>query len=104
MYAIVQTGGKQYRVKPGDEVQIERLGVETGSSVELDRVLMISDGDSVQIGSPLVAGAKVTAEVLSEDKGEKMQVFRYKPKVRYRRLTGHRQKYTRVRINEILEA
>jgi large subunit ribosomal protein L21 len=104
MYAIVQTGGKQYRVAPGDEVQIERLGAEVGSSVELDRVLMIADGENVQVGSPVLAGAKVTAEVLGEERGDKIQVFRYKPKVRYRRLTGHRQTFTRVRISEIVGA
>jgi large subunit ribosomal protein L21 len=104
MYAIVQSGGKQYRVQPGDELDLDLMAVEEGSTVELDRVLMVSDGDSVQIGTPLVSGAKVVAEVIGEHKGEKIKVFRYKPKVRYRRLTGHRQSYTRVKINEIVGA
>jgi large subunit ribosomal protein L21 len=104
MYAIVQSGGKQYRVQPGDELDLDLMAVEDGSTVELDRVLMVSDGDNVQIGAPLVSGAKVVAEVIGEHKGEKIKVFRYKSKVRYRRLTGHRQPYTRVKINEIVGA
>ena len=104
MYAIVQSGGKQYRVQPGDELDLDLMAVEEGSTVELDRVLMVSDGDNVQIGAPLVSGAKVVAEVIGEQKGEKIKVFRYKPKVRCRRLTGHRQPYTRVKINEIVGA
>lgn len=104
MYAIVQTGGKQYRIQPGDVLEVERLSADEGSTVELDQVLMVGDGDNVQVGAPLVTGAKVVAEVLGEEKGEKILVFRYKRKVRYRRHTGHRQTYTRIRINEIVGA
>jgi large subunit ribosomal protein L21 len=104
MYAIVQSGGKQYRVQPGDELDLDLMAADEGSTVELDRVLMVSDGDKVQIGAPLVSGAKVVAEVIGEHKGKKIEVFRYKPKVRYRRHTGHRQPYTRVKINEIVGA
>ncbi|MFN0071007.1 MAG: 50S ribosomal protein L21 [Chloroflexota bacterium] len=104
MYAIVQAGGKQYRVQPGDELDLDLMAADAGSTIELDRVLMVSDGDNVQIGAPLVSGAKVVAEVIGMHQGDKIKVFRYKPKVRYRRLTGHRQRYTRVKINEIVGA
>lgn len=104
MYAIVQTGGKQYRVQPGDVLDVELLVADAGSTVELGNVLMVGDGDKVTVGTPLVDGAKVTAEVVGEKKGEKLRIFRYKRKVRYRRLTGHRQTYTRVKINEIVGA
>ncbi|MBX5490735.1 MAG: 50S ribosomal protein L21 [Chloroflexi bacterium] len=101
MYAVVETGGKQYKVEPGATVQVERLPAEVGSTVELDRVLLIGDGDEVQVGRPTVAGARVVAEVVAQEKGEKIIVFRYKPKVRYRRKTGHRQRLTRLLIKEI---
>ena len=101
MYAVVETGGKQYKVEPGATVQVERLPAEVGSRVELDRVLLIGDGDEVQVGRPTVAGARVVAEVVAQEKGEKIIVFRYKPKVRYRRKTGHRQRLTRLLIKEI---
>lgn len=104
MYAIVRTGGKQYRIQPGDVLNVELLSADESGTVELDQVLMVGDGDKVTVGAPLVAGAKVTAEVLGEARGEKIRVFRYKPKVRYRRATGHRQTYTRIRINEIVGA
>ena len=104
MYAIVQTGGKQYRIQPGDVLNVELLSADEGATIELDKVLMVGDGENIQIGAPLLSGAKVTAEVLGEARGEKLRVFRYKSKVRYRRTTGHRQKYTRIRINEIVGA
>ncbi len=102
MYAIVETGGKQHRVSPGDTIDVERLSVEKGSTIELDRVLLVADGDKLTVGTPIVEGAKVVAEVLGEGKGKKIIVFKYKPKVRYRRKTGHRQIYTRLAIKEIL--
>lgn len=101
MYAVVQTGGKQYKVEPGATLQVERLLADVGSTVELDRVLLIGDGDDVQVGQPTVAGARVVAEVVDHDKGEKIVVFRYKRKVRYRRKTGHRQALTRLLIKDI---
>ena len=101
MYAVVQTGGKQYKVEPGATLQVELLPAEVGSTVELDRVLLIGDGDDVQVGQPTVTGARVVAEVVSQDKGEKIVVFRYKRKVRYRRKTGHRQRLTRLLIKDI---
>ena len=103
MYAIVETGGKQYRVKPGDTLAVERLSGEPGETLDLARVLMIAgNGDSPRVGTPGVAGAVVRAEVLEHFRGEKIVVFRYKSKVRYRRKTGHRQSLTRLRITDIL--
>jgi large subunit ribosomal protein L21 len=104
MYAIVETGGKQYRVKPGDTVAVEKLAGEPGEILDLDRVLLIAgNGDrETRVGSPGVAGAVVRAEVLAHFRGEKIIIFRYKSKVRYRRKTGHRQSLTRLRITDIL--
>jgi len=104
MYAIVETGGKQYRVKPGDTIAVERLSGEPGEVLDLGRVLLVAgNGDaSTRIGSPGVDGAVVRAEVVEHARGEKIIVFRYKSKVRYRRKTGHRQSLTRVRITDIL--
>ncbi len=103
MYAIVETGGKQYRVKPGDTVAVERLTGEPGETLDLDRVLLVAgNGDPARVGSPGVDGAVVRAEVVEHIRGEKIIVFRYKSKVRYRRKTGHRQSLTRLRITDIL--
>jgi large subunit ribosomal protein L21 len=103
MYAIVETGGKQYRVKPGDTIAVERLTGEPGEVLDLGRVLLLAgDGDAARVGSPGVAGAVVRAEVVEHARGEKIVVFRYKSKVRYRRKTGHRQALTRLRITDIL--
>ena len=104
MYAIVETGGKQYRVKTGDTIAVERLSGEPGETLDLGRVLLIAgngDGET-RVGTPGVAGAIVRAEVVEHGRGEKIVVFRYKSKVRYRRKTGHRQSLTRVRITDIL--
>lgn len=101
MYAIIRTGGHQYRVAPGDTIEVERLEAETGSQVELGEVLMLSNDDGVQVGTPLVEGAKVVATVLRQGKGPKLVVFKYKPKKRYRRKTGHRQNLTMLSIKEI---
>ena len=103
MYAIVETGGKQYRVKPGDTIAVERVAGEPGEVLDLGRVLLVAgDGDAARVGSPGVAGAVVRAEVVEHARGEKIVVFRYKSKVRYRRKTGHRQALTRLRITDIL--
>ncbi len=101
IYAVVESGGKQYRVAPGQIVQVDQLNVEEGSTVELDRVLLIADDDRVTVGQPVVAGAKVIAEAVGDKRGSKIIVFKYKPKVRYRRKKGHRQTYTRLAIKEI---
>lgn len=104
MYAVVETGGKQYKVAPGQTVDVEKLPAEAGQTVELDRVLLISEDDKVAVGSPTVPGAKVIATVVEQVKGEKVIVFKYKPKTRYRRKTGHRQEYTRLAIKEIVHS
>lgn len=101
-YAIIQTGGKQYKVMAGQTIEVERLPVEEGGKVELDQVLMVSDGKKVSVGTPTVKGAKVVAEVAGNGKGDKAIVFKFKPKVRYRRMLGHRQPYTRLAIKEIV--
>ena len=100
-YAIIKTGGKQYRVKPGDELDVELLPNPVDSVAEFGEVLALSDGGEVTIGAPLVEGAKVTAQVLSHYKDKKLMVFKYKAKNRYRRKRGHRQTYTRLRIQDI---
>ncbi len=103
MYAIVETGGKQYRVAPGDTVSVELLSGEPGETLDLGQVLLVGgDGDKARVGSPGVDGAVVRAEVVEHFRGEKIIVFRYKSKVRYRRKTGHRQSLTRLRITDIL--
>ena len=104
MYAIVETGGKQYRVKTGDTIAVERLSGEPGDVLDLGRVLLVADnGDGqTRVGTPGVDGAVVRAEVVEHARGDKIIVFRYKSKVRYRRKTGHRQSLTRVRITDIV--
>lgn len=101
MYAIVKTGGKQYRVAQGDTVQVEKLAAEVGAEVTFDQVLTVVDGADVKIGKPLVAGAKVTAKVVEQGKADKIFVFKYKNKVNYRRRQGHRQPFTAVEIVKI---
>ena len=102
IYAVIQTQGKQYKVTPGQVIQVNHLSVEPGSLVELDRVLLIADEEERLIGQPTIQGAKVVAEALGEERGDKIIVFKYKPKVRYRRKRGHRQLYTRLAIREII--
>jgi large subunit ribosomal protein L21 len=102
VYAVVETGGKQYRVTKGQSLLVERLEGTKGDTVELDRVLLVADGDSLQVGQPTVPGAKIVATYSNEEKGEKIIVFKYKSKVRYRRKKGHRQNYTRLFIRDIL--
>ncbi len=102
MFAVVETGGKQYKVAPGDQLDVELLGIEAGQQFDLGRVLMVgSDGGEVLVGSPLVDGARVVATVVAEHRGDKLIVFKYKPKKRYRRKNGHRQMLTRVNIDDI---
>ncbi len=103
IYAIIETGGRQYKVNPGQTIDVERLDVAEGNTVELNRVLLIADGERVVIGTPTVDGAKVVATAKGEGKGKKVIVFKYKPKVRYRKKTGHRQLYTRLVIDKIVE-
>jgi len=102
-YAIVETGGKQYKVSPGQTIEVDRLPAAEGETVELSRVLLISDDGDAIIGTPTVEGAKVTATCLGEKKGNKIIVFKYKAKTRYRRKKGHRQLYTTLRIEDIVK-
>jgi large subunit ribosomal protein L21 len=104
VYAIVATGGRQYRVEPGMRLEVEKLNVEPGSEAELGEVLLIGDGDTVTVGQPTIAGARVLIDVLGEVKGKKIIIFKYKNKVRYRRKTGHRQRYHRIAIKDIVTA
>lgn len=99
--AVIETGGKQYLVAPKDKFIIEKLPVDAGSEVVFDKVLLTTDGDAVKVGKPYVAGAKVTAKVLTQQRGEKLTVFKYRAKSRYRRKTGHRQAETVVEIETI---
>jgi len=99
-YAIIQTGGKQYRVAEGDLIDVEKLDVEAGTDAKLD-VLLLADGDKVQVGSPLLSGAAVTAEVVDQHKGEKVVAFKYKRRKGYHRTVGHRRQLTRLKIKSI---
>jgi large subunit ribosomal protein L21 len=101
MYAVIETGGKQYRVELGNEIEVERLDVAAGDTIALERVLLIADGDVATIGRPVVEGALVSADVLRQDRGEKLIVFKYKPKARRRVKKGHRQELTVLRIADI---
>ena len=100
-YAVIKTGGKQYTVSPGQIVEVEKLDVEPGSEIELNEVLMVSDDGALKAGKPLVEGAKVLARVLAQDRDKKIVVFKYKPKKRVRKLTGHRQPFAEVKITKI---
>ena len=101
MYAVIETGGKQYRVEVGTELEVELLDVETGQAITLDRVLLVADGDESSIGRPLVADAAVSAEVLRQARGVKLISFKYRPKARSRVKKGHRQELTVLRITDV---
>lgn len=101
MYAIVETGGKQYRVSQGDVLRVEKLAAGEGEVVELDKVLLISDDNGVKVGNPYIDGAKVTVKVQGHGRGRKVIVFKYRPKKNYRRKHGHRQPYTEVVVENI---
>lgn len=100
MYAIIQTGGKQYKAAVGDEILVEKLDAEPGTEVSMD-VLLVADGDTVTVGKPFVEGVKATAKVLEQGKGKKVIVFKYKPKKNIRTKRGHRQPFTKVEITAI---
>ena len=101
MHAIIETGGKQYKVAEGDTLFIEKLSAEAGESVVFDKVLAVLDGDKATFGAPVVEGAKVNASVVKNGKGKKIMIFKYNPKKGYRRRQGHRQPYTKVTIGAI---
>lgn len=100
MYAIIATGGKQYKVEEGDVIRVEKLGVEAGQTVTFDQVLLVNDGET-KVGTPTLAGASVTATVVSEGKAKKVVVYRYKRKTGYHKKNGHRQLFTQVKIDKI---
>ncbi|HET8786006.1 MAG TPA: 50S ribosomal protein L21, partial [Candidatus Limnocylindrales bacterium] len=102
MYAVIETGGKQYRVEVGTELEVELLDGGAGDSIAFDRILLIADGDAASIGRPVVANASVSGEIVRRDRGEKVISFKYRPKARRRVKKGHRQELTVVRISDIV--
>ena len=103
MYAIIKTGGKQYRVQSGEQVRVEALSAEVGASVSLEEVLLVGSGDSVKVGAPLVSGAKVKATVVAHGRGDKVWIFKLRRRKHYQKSQGHRQSYTEVRIDDIIQ-
>jgi len=103
MYAVIKTGGKQYRVSPGESIKVETIEADVGSTVVLEEVLMVADGDAVKVGTPLVAGAKVSATVVSHGRGPKVHIFKMRRRKHYQKNQGHRQNYTEIRVDAINE-
>jgi large subunit ribosomal protein L21 len=101
MYAVILTGGKQYKVAPGDVVKVEKLEAKKGDTVEIKDVYMIADGDKVSVGKPTLASAMVTAEVMGDVKGEKILIFKHRRRKGYRNTKGHRQNYTTLKVKDI---
>ena len=101
MYAVIKTGGKQYKVAAGDKVKVEKLTGDVGSTVVIDKVLLIADGETTTIGAPLVAGAKVNATVVSHGRNDKVMIFKMRRRKHYRKTQGHRQSYTELQIDTI---
>ena len=101
-YAIIESGGKQYKAVEGSMIEVDRLPGEVGEAVELDQVLLLVDGEEVKVGTPTLVGARVSGKVAAQFKGPKVVIFKYRPKKRYRVKTGHRQQYTRLQIDSIL--
>ena len=104
MYAVIQTGGKQYRVKSGERLKVESLAAEVGAAVSFDRVLMLGEGDGVRVGAPFLDGAAVKATVVAQGRGEKIRIFKLRRRKHFAKTQGHRQGYTEVRIDEIVGA
>ena len=101
MYAVIKTGGKQYRVAAGEKIKVEQIPAEVGSEITLDQVLMVGEGESVRIGTPLVSGASIKATVLSQGRHATIQIFKMRRRKHYQKHQGHRQNYTELRIDEI---
>ncbi|MCL2161430.1 MAG: 50S ribosomal protein L21 [Betaproteobacteria bacterium] len=101
MYAVIKTGGKQYRVAAGEKIKVEQIPADVGSQITLDQVLMVGEGESVKIGTPVVAGATVTASVLSHGRHDKVRIFKMRRRKHYQKHQGHRQNYTEIRIEAI---
>jgi large subunit ribosomal protein L21 len=101
MYAVIKTGGKQYRVAPGENIKIESLEADVGATIVLDQVLMVADGEAVKVGTPTLAGAKVSATVVSHGRGPKIRIFKMRRRKHYQKTQGHRQNYTEIRVDAI---
>ena len=101
MYAVIKTGGKQYRVTTGEKLKVEQIPADIDSQLDLDQVLMIADGDDVTIGNPVIAGAKVTVSVVSHGRGDKIRIFKMRRRKHYQKHQGHRQNYTEIRVDAI---
>jgi len=101
MYAVIKTGGKQYRVSAGNKIKVEQIPADVGSEITLDQILMVGEGESVKIGSPVVAGAAVKATVLSHGRHDKIKIFKMRRRKHYQKHQGHRQNYTEIRIDGI---
>jgi large subunit ribosomal protein L21 len=101
MYAVIKTGGKQYRVAPGEKIKIEQIPADVGAQIVLDQVLMVSDGDALKVGNPLVSGAKVSATVIAHGRGTKIKIFKLRRRKHYQKTQGHRQNYTEIRVDAI---
>jgi large subunit ribosomal protein L21 len=101
MYAVIKTGGKQYRVAPGEKLKIEQIPADIGSEIVLDQILMVADGEAVTVGTPLVSGATVKATVVAHGRGDKVQIFKMRRRKHYQKHQGHRQNYTEIRIDGI---
>ncbi|MCL2590691.1 MAG: 50S ribosomal protein L21 [Betaproteobacteria bacterium] len=101
MYAVIKTGGKQYRVAAGKKIKVEQIPADVGSQITLDQVLMVGEGESVKIGTPVIAGATVTASVLSHGRHDKIEIFKMRRRKHYQKHQGHRQNYTEIRIEAI---
>ena len=102
MYAVIKSGGKQYRVVPGQTIRVEKVAGEVGAKIELGNILLVENDGNVQVGSPLIANAKIEATVIEHDRAKKILIFKKKRKKQYRRTQGHRQDYTAVRIDNII--
>jgi large subunit ribosomal protein L21 len=101
MYAVIKTGGKQYRVVAGEKIKVEQIPADVGAEITLDQVLMVGEGESVNIGTPLIAGAKVTAKVVAHGRGPKIKIFKMRRRKHYQKHQGHRQNYTEIEISGI---
>jgi large subunit ribosomal protein L21 len=101
MYAVIKTGGKQYRVAPGENIKIEQLQADVGATIVLDEVLMVADGEAVSVGTPTLAGAKVSATVVAHGRGPKIRIFKMRRRKHYQKTQGHRQNYTEIRVDAI---
>lgn len=103
MYAVIKSGGKQYRVESGGKLRVERLAADVGAAVSFGEVLLVGDGDAVKVGAPLVSGAQVKATVLAQGRDDKVRIFKLRRRKHYQKTQGHRQSYTEVRIDDIIQ-